>query len=61
LFSPQGYFKAPIGSSFIPIIFVWTFATEIPFILLLGPPIAKAIMRAYPSLRPQPKPDKNTE
>jgi len=61
LFSPQGYFKAPIGSSFIPIIFVWTFATEIPFILLLGPPIAKAIMRAYPSWRPQLKSDKNTE
>jgi len=61
LFSPQGYFKAPIGSSFIPIIFVWTFATEIPFILLLGPPIAKAVMRAYPSCRPQPNSDKNRE
>ena len=50
-FSPQGYFKAPIPASFIPIIFVWTFATEIPFILLLGPPIIKACYKAYPSLR----------
>lgn len=61
LFSPEGYFKAPIGSSFIPLIFVWTFATEIPFILLLGPPIAKAIIRALPSCRPQPKSDQQTE
>ena len=50
-FSPQGYFKAPIPPSFIPIIFVWTFATEIPFILLLGPPIIKACYKAYPSLK----------
>jgi uncharacterized membrane protein len=54
-FSPQGYFKAPIPSSFIPIIFVWTFATEIPFILLLGPPIIKACYKAYPSLRASQK------
>ncbi|MCW3998491.1 MAG: ECF transporter S component [Candidatus Bathyarchaeota archaeon] len=50
-FSPAGYFKAPINSSFIPIIFVWTFATEIPFILFLGPPIIKACYRAFPSLK----------
>jgi len=50
-FSPTGYFKAPISSLYIPIIFVWTFATEIPFILLLGPPIIKACYKAYPSLR----------
>jgi len=50
-FSPTGYFKAPISSLFIPIIFVWTFATEIPFILLFGPPIIKACYKAYPSLR----------
>jgi len=51
LFSATGYIKAPIQSAFIPIIFVWTFATEIPFILLLGPPIIKACYNAYPSLR----------
>jgi uncharacterized membrane protein len=50
-FSSTGYFKAPIPSSFIPIIFVWTFATEIPFILLIGPPIIKACYKAFPSLK----------
>jgi uncharacterized membrane protein len=54
-FSPTAYFKAPISSSFIFIIFVWTFATEIPFILLLGPPIIKACYRAFPSLQPKKK------
>lgn len=60
-FSSQGYFKAPIGSTFLPLIFVWTFATEIPFILLLGPPIAKVLIRAFPSFKPQPQSDKHTE
>jgi len=50
-YSPTGYFRAPISSTFIMIIFVWTFATEIPFILLLGPPIIKVCYRAYPSLK----------
>jgi len=50
-FSPSGYFKAPIQSSFVPLVFVWTVATEIPFVLLLGPPIIKACYRAFPSLR----------
>jgi uncharacterized membrane protein len=60
-FSPKGYFKAPIASSFIPVLFVWTFATEIPFILLLGPPIAKAVMKAFPSNIQQPKSNTNSE
>ncbi len=60
-FSPEGYFHSPIGSTFIPLIFVWTFATEIPFILLLGPPIAKVILKAYPSLKPKSAPEKHTE
>ena len=54
-FSSTGYFNAPLQSSFIPIIFVWTFATEIPFILLIGPPIIKACYKAFPSLAPQSK------
>lgn len=54
-FSPTGYFKSAIDSSFIPIIFIWTFATEIPFILLLGPPIIKACFRAFPSLKKNKK------
>ena len=49
-FSPTGYFKTAIDSSFIPIIFIWTFATEIPFILLIGPPIIKASQKAFPFL-----------
>lgn len=58
LFSATGYIKAPIQSAFVPIIFVWTFATEIPFILLLGPPIIKACYNAYPSLRVSQKTEK---
>jgi len=49
-FSQTGYFKTPIPSQFMLIIFVWTFATEIPFVLLLGPPVIKACNRAFPSL-----------
>ncbi|MEM0007577.1 MAG: ECF transporter S component [Candidatus Bathyarchaeia archaeon] len=49
-FSPEGYFKAPLPPEFMPLIFVWTFATEIPFVLLIGPPIIKACRNAFPSL-----------
>jgi len=31
---------------------VWTFSTEIPFMLALGPPILDACVRIYPRLRP---------
>lgn len=50
-YSATAYFKGPIQVSFIPIIFIWTFATEIPFVLLVGPPVIKACYRAFPSLR----------
>lgn len=50
-YSPTGYFAAPLSSTLVPLIFVWTFATEIPFVLLLGPPIIKACYRAFPNLR----------
>jgi hypothetical protein len=33
------------------ILFAWTFATEIPFMVLLVPPIAEACYRAFPSLK----------
>jgi len=33
------------------ILFAWTFATEIPFIVLLVPPIAEACYAAFPSIR----------
>jgi hypothetical protein len=45
------YFGQPIASTFVLPIFVWTIATEIPFILLVGPPIIKAVQRAFPSIQ----------
>ena len=33
------------------ILFAWTFATEIPFMVILVPPIAEACYKAFPSLR----------
>jgi uncharacterized membrane protein len=41
----------PFPLTFIIPLFVWTFATEIPFILLVCPPIIKACYRAFPSLK----------
>ncbi|MEM1544163.1 MAG: ECF transporter S component [Candidatus Bathyarchaeia archaeon] len=52
-FGPTAYFKQPIPHSLIPVIFVWTFATEIPFMVILGPPIIKACYKAFPFPRPQ--------
>ncbi len=43
------YFGTPFPVSYILPLFVWTFATEIPFILLAGPPIIKACYKAFPS------------
>lgn len=45
--------NAPFYASFLWL--VWTFATEIPFLVALGPPILKACYRAFPSLKPQRK------
>ncbi len=45
------YFGVVYGASTIPPLFVWTFVTELPFLLLVGPPIIKACYRAFPSLR----------
>lgn len=46
------------GASNLPyyaglILFAWTFATEIPFMILLVPPIGEACYKAFPSLRPK--------
>ncbi len=49
------YFGAPLSASLVFPIFVWTFATELPFILLAGPPIIKICYRAFPSLRRKEK------
>jgi len=55
--SASGYFKSPLSTVFIPVIFIWTFASEIPFILILGPPVIKACYRAFPSLKPSQQPE----
>ncbi len=52
LFFGQGrYFAAAVPATFVPIIFVWTFVTEIPFVLLISPPIIKVGYLAFPFLR----------
>lgn len=50
-YAPNGYFKSPISASFVPILFVWTFVTEIPFVLLVSPPVVKACREAFPFLK----------
>ena len=50
-YSQYGYFTAPVPPAFIPIIAVWTIATEIPFILIICPPIINACYKAFPSLK----------
>jgi hypothetical protein len=37
------------------ILFAWTFATEIPFMVILVPPIAEACYKAFPRLRAKQK------
>jgi hypothetical protein len=46
-------FQLPVYASLI--LFVWTFATEIPFLILFGPPILEACYRAFPNLKPPEK------
>ena len=41
---------APLGLTGGLSYLIWTFSTEIPFLLILGPPIIEAIYRAFPSL-----------
>jgi hypothetical protein len=55
------FFGAPLSESLIFPIFVWTFATELPFILLAGPPIIKICCKAFPSLRNKEKQVTNIE
>jgi ECF-type riboflavin transporter, S component len=55
------FFGAPLSASLIFPIFVWTFATELPFILLAGPPIIKICYKAFPSLRYKQKQVTNIE
>jgi uncharacterized membrane protein len=48
---PGGFSDAP--TYFILLWIVWTFATEIPFLMAIGPPVLKACYKAFPSLAPQ--------
>jgi len=50
-FAPTGYFTSPLTASFASLVFVWTFVTEIPFVLLIVPPVVKAAQQAFPFLR----------
>lgn len=50
-YAPNGYFTSPLSASFASLIFVWTFVTEIPFVLLVVPPVVKATQEAFPFLR----------
>jgi drug/metabolite transporter (DMT)-like permease len=43
-----GGFQLPLYATVLN--FVWTFGTEIPFMILIGPPILKVCQRAFPSL-----------
>jgi hypothetical protein len=45
--------NAPFYASFLWL--VWTFSTEIPFLITIVPPILKACYRAFPSLAPAEK------
>ncbi|MBS7606623.1 hypothetical protein KEJ14_02125 [Candidatus Bathyarchaeota archaeon] len=45
-----GGFQIPLYGALIWL--VWTFATEIPFLIILGPPILRVCFKAFPSLNP---------
>jgi uncharacterized membrane protein len=49
-FGTGQYFTSPIPATFVPLVFVWTFVTEIPFVLLIAPPLIKVGRMAFPSL-----------
>ena len=51
LYAPHGYFTAPLSASLATLVFVWTFVTEIPFVLLVSPPVVKACQAAFPFIR----------
>lgn len=50
LFAPQVTTIPGFNSAGVSSLFIWTFATEIPFLLILGPPIISAIYKAFPTL-----------
>jgi uncharacterized membrane protein len=51
LFAPNATALPALTIAGVLSLFTWTFATEIPFLLVLGPPIIGAIYRAFPTLQ----------
>ena len=51
LFAPTSTAFPALTDAGVLALFTWTFATEIPFMLVLGPPIIEAVNRAFPTLR----------
>lgn len=50
LFAPTSTAFPALTDAGVLALFIWTFATEIPFMLVLGPPIIEAINKAFPTL-----------
>jgi hypothetical protein len=50
LFAPESTVFPGLTDAGILALFTWTFVTEIPFMLVLGPPIIEAIHKAFPTL-----------
>jgi len=50
LFAPKLTTLPGLTSAGILGLFTWTFASEIPFLLVLGPPIIGAVYKAFPTL-----------
>jgi uncharacterized membrane protein len=46
----------PLGITGGLIYLIWTFSTEIPFLLILGPPIIEAVYKAFPNFRTKTEP-----
>jgi len=58
LWAYSQFLPLPGGFQYLPtyvilLYIVWTFATEIPFIMLVGPPVLKACFKAFPNLVPE--------
>ncbi|TRO47254.1 hypothetical protein E2P60_03560 [Candidatus Bathyarchaeota archaeon] len=50
LFAPESTVFPGLTDAGVFALFTWTFVTEIPFMLALGPPIIEAINKAFPTL-----------
>jgi hypothetical protein len=50
LLAPQVGMYTEVTSAAVLSLFTWTFVSEIPFLLILGPPILGAIYKAFPTM-----------